>query len=476
MSLAWRGTAPAGQRWPAVGLAISWLLLAPAAVIGQEPAALPDSVAQGYGLSYWGDIPPPSDSTVAPAANRHLPLWEGVLIWPYRVVAFPFRLLADGVVATVGAVDESPFLRQLFSFRARALTVSPELNVGGLSGFGAGIAIQRDSLGSDDHQLRFRLSGSSRRDARATLGTRFALGDRDHLTLGAGFRDHANTRYYGIGPAAAEQDESVYREVQTWVGAIYSHQFSDDLLIAGAVELTSARTTEPTGDYAPPLSERFADTLPPGWDATTSGLLGGVTIEHDDTDGTARPNRGGRRIAHAAYHVSFEDRWASHWNFRVEAQQFTRLWFPSTVLALRGVLTWLEPVGDAPIPFQRLLHNNDPDLFRGFPDRRWRDRGILLLTAEYRWPVWAYGRADGTGLDGYFLTDIGQVFPELSAIRADDFTVSYGGGLRLVSSGGFVLRLEYARSREGGIWRLQSHQTFQFVRGLFHGRDAVPTR
>ncbi len=459
-----------------LGLTLSWLLLGAGAAPGQEPTALPDSAQQGYGLSYWGQIPAPSDSSVAPAENRRMPLWEGVLVWPYRVVAFPFRVVADGVGATIEAVDESPFLSRILSFRARALKVSPELNIGGLSGFGVGVAIQRDSLGGDDHQLRFRVSGSSQRDARATFGTRFPLGRSGRLTLGAGFRDHANTRFFGIGPDAVQQDESLYREVQTWVGAIYGHRLSDHLVLAGALEFTSSYADEPRGDFAPPVSERFAGSLPPGWGVTTTGVLSGLTVEHDDTDGTARPNRGGRRIAHAAYLHSLQDEWASHWNFRLEAQQFTRLWFPSTVLALRGVLTWLEPAGDAPIPFQRLLNNNDPDLFRGFPDRRWRDNGLLLLTAEYRWPMWAYGRADGAGLDAYVLTDVAQVFPELSAIRTDDFTLSYGGGLRLVSSNGFLLRLEYARSAEGGIWRLQSHQTFQFVRGLFHGRDAVPAR
>jgi hypothetical protein len=459
-----------------LGLALGSLLLRPAIARAQEVGTLRDPTRDGYGLSYWGEIPPPADSTTAPLANRRMPLWEGILVWPYRVVAFPFRLVGDGVVAAVAAVDESPFLSQLFSLQARALTVSPEVNVGGLSGFGLGIAIQRDSLSSDDHQLRFRVSGSSQGDARITLGTRFALGSRGRLTLGGGFRDHANTRFFGIGPDAAEDDESLYREVQAWVGAIYGRRLTDDLTVAGVVEFTSARADEPRGDFAPPLSERFAGSLPPGWEETTTGVLGGITLEHDDTDGAARPNRGGRRIVHAAYLHSLADRWASHWNFRLEAQQFTRLWFPSTVLALRGVLTWLEPVGDAPIPFQRLMHNNDPDLFRGFPDRRWRDNGLLLLTAEYRWPMWAYGRADGPGLDAYFLTDVGQVFPGISAIRTDDFTVSYGGGFRLVSGQGFLLRLEYARSAEGGIWRLQSHQTFQFVRGLFHGRDAVPAR
>jgi outer membrane protein assembly factor BamA len=348
--------------------------------------------------------------------------------------------------------------------------------VGGLSGFGFGIAVQRHSPSDPRQQLRFRLSGSTQQDYRATLGARFPAGQRGGLTLGAGLRDHANTRYFGIGPESTGEEESLYREIQTWVGATYGHRLARSFALKAGFEFSSARAEEPVGDFRPSITERFAGSLPPGFDATSTGLLGRFTIEHDNTDGTGRPNHGGRWVAQAGYFHSLQDQWASHWTIRLEAQQFTRLWFPHTVLALRGVLTWLEPVGDVPIPFQRLLHNNDPDLLRGYQDRRWRDKGLLLLSAEYRWPVWAYGRAEGTGLDCYILTDIGQVFPTLSAIRTSDFTVSYGGGIRLVGGAGFMLRLEYARSTQGGLFRLQTQQTFQFTRGLFHGRDAVPAR
>jgi hypothetical protein len=455
--------------------ALLWTAAAPPAQ-SQTPATIADSIQQGYGLSRWGAIPPPGDSVTAPSHNRPMPVWEGILVWPYRVIAFPFRLLADGIGATVRAVDETPFLRQFLAFQPRTFRITPEVSVGGLGGWGFGLAAQHDSLTGPGHQARLRLFASNQRDRKATLGLRFPAGDRGKLTIGIGYRNHANTRYFGVGPGTEQEDESLYREVQTWVGTVYRHALTDELAVAGGLEFTAVRATEPTSTSAPSISQRFPGALPPGFASTSSGFLGGITVEHDDTDGDGRPNRGGRRTVDVGYFRSAAPEWASYWHIRLEAQQFTRLWFPHTVLALRGVLTWMEPDGDQPIPFQRLLHNNDPDLLRGFPDRRWRDRGLLLLTAEYRWPIWVYDRAEGTGLDFYFLSDVGQVFPELSAIRTDDFTFSYGGGIRLLTGSGFAVRVEYARSSEGGLWRLQSHQTFQFVRGLFHGRDAVPPR
>ncbi len=455
--------------------ALLWTVGTPIAR-GQIPATIPDSIRHGYGSSRWGEIPPPSDSVTVPSRNRTMPVWEGMLVWPYRVIAFPFRLLADGFGATVRVVDETPFLRQFLAFRPRTFRITPEVSVGGLGGWGFGLAAQHDSLTGPGHQARFRLFASNQRDRKATLGLRFPADERGTLTIGVGYRDHANTRYFGVGPDTEREDESLYREIQTWVGTIYRHALTDDLAVAGGLEFTSVRATEPSSASLPSIAQRFPGALPPGFATTSAGFLGGVTFEHDDTDDTGRPNRGGRRIVDIGYFRSTASEWASYWHLRLEAQQFTRLWFRHTTLALRGVLTWMEADGDQPIPFQRLLHNNDPDLFRGFPDRRWRDRGLLLLSAEYRWPIWVYDRAEGTGLDFYFLSDVGQVFPDLSAIRTDDLRFSYGGGIRLLTTGGFVLRAEYARSSEGGLWRLQSHQTFQFTRGLFHGRDPVPAR
>ncbi len=451
-------------------------LTIPTIAVTQQITPTTDSATAGSGLSYWGPIPPAGDSTIGLLTNRPLATWEAVLIWPYRVVAFPFRLLADGIGSTVELVDETPSLARLFSLRPRAVRLTPELNVGGLSGLGAGITIQHDSATGPGHQLRLRVYGSTQGDKRLTIGFRRPLADRASGVVGAGFRDHANTRFYGIGPGSTAADESLFREVQWWVGAEYRRGLGTNLALTASALFSSDETGEPAGDFAPSITDVFAGNLPPGFDATSNGLSATVTIERDDTPGDARPSRGGRQLAKVLYFHSTNDAWASHWSFRADVQQFFKLWFPHTVLAFRGVLAWHLPVGDAPIPFQRLVHNNDPDLLRGFPDRRWRDRGLVLVSAEYRWPIWVYNRAEGAGIDGYFLTDIGQVFPDLSAIRHEELTVSFGGGIRLLSANGFVLRLEYAHSAEGGLWRLQSQQVFQFTRGLFHGRDAVPVR
>jgi hypothetical protein len=100
-----------------------------------------------------------------------------------------------------------------------------------------------------------------------------------------------------------------------------------------------------------------------------------------------------------------------------------------------------------------------------------------VLSAEYRWPLWAPSHQEGMGLDLYLLTDVGQVFSEIGEISSENLTFSYGAGVRLLGLKGFVLRVEVGRSSEGTVWRLRTDQVFQFARsGFFHGRDPIPTR
>jgi outer membrane protein assembly factor BamA len=65
-----------------------------------------------------------------------------------------------------------------------------------------------------------------------------------------------------------------------------------------------------------------------------------------------------------------------------------------------------------------------------------------MLNAEYRYPVWA-------NLDALVFVDAGQVFDTLSAVAADRFHWSYGGGLHLLNRKGLSFRFEVAGGPEG---------------------------
>ncbi len=230
----------------------------------------------------------------------------------------------------------------------------------------------------------------------------------------------------------------------------------------------------------PSLAEVYAGDLPTGYGRRSDGWYLGTSLQHDTETQTAWPSSGGIRRLSASYFAPTDAQDVPFWTYRVELEQFIPLWHPTRVLALRAFYSWIDPTegrGTGDVPFQRLMTNDDPDLLRGYEDFRFRDRGMALFTAEYRWPVWEDEAAHFLGVDAYLLTDIGQVFGRTRDISWDNMTVSYGIGLRLIRPAGFIGRLEYARSEDDEVIRLRADQVFQFNKGdLFHGRNPVPTR
>lgn len=449
---------------------------------GQQLPPPSDSVSSniedGIGQSYWGTIPPVADSTSQVMRSQPMPVWEGMLVWPYRVITFPLKLVSIGIGESVEYLDEKKVIYKvgrLLGPREGPLGVQIQLEAGGLSGFGGGAAIQHDAfLGSGN---RFRLYGTTTVTGthRASMGLRFPTGATGQTDVGVGYRQRPNARYFGLGPESAESAKSYYGQNLAWLGTSYLQRVFGNVYLGGDVLLSSVDAKAAREDYVQQISDIFAGELPLGYGSTSKGISIGASLSHVTAIETGRPTRGGSHRIRATYF--FGDDNTEFLTYRVDLQQFFRLWYPTHVLALRIHGSWIDPVGNSEVPFQRLMTNDDPDLMRGFLDFRWRDRGMAVLSAEYRWPLWVLEQPDATGLDLYLLTDVGKVFGEVSEFDFNQLTVSYGAGLRLLGSGGFVLRLEYARSSEGDVWRLRTDQIFQFARGgFFHGRDPVPTR
>ncbi len=111
-------------------------------------------------------------------------------------------------------------------------------------------------------------------------------------------------------------------------------------------------------------------------------------------------------------------------------------------LGLRARLVRVNAPGDDTVPFYELATLGGPDDLRGFRFDRFRDQGSLLLTAEYRWPIF-------NTFDAVLFADAGQVFDDFDEIGFDDFHTDFGGGFRVYGGSNVAARLELAFSPEG---------------------------
>ena len=453
---------------------------------GADRSTGPDEIerSRGSGESYWGDVPSRTDSVSALFESEKKPAWERAVDTPWQVVTFPVDLAVDGVGAVLIRADESRFYGR-FVEPVLFPSFGPVegrfgVTVDGIAGAGLGFTGEAaDWLGSGS-LVRLGLRATREENNKATLGFLFPRSGGDQVQIGGGFRKVPNARYFGTGPRSGEGAESYFSLETGWVGFGYEHSLSGGLTLGGGALYTMVGayySDEGEEEEHTHLKDRFAGNFPHGYGERSDGVMLDISLVHDDTAENGRPERGGRRRLAAFLFRAGDGSKADHRSFRVEAEQYLSLWFTRRTLALRGVTTWIDGTGDGPLPFQRLHTNDSPDLFRGYNDMRWRDRGLFSITAEYRWPVWNRTTVDGTGVDGFLFADAGQVFGEFGEITREHLRRSWGGGVRLIGKGGFSGRIEYARSEEESVFRIVGDQIFQWSKGgLAYGKNPVPSR
>ena len=121
---------------------------------------------------------------------------------------------------------------------------------------------------------------------------------------------------------------------------------------------------------------------------------------------------------------------------------FLPLHGPHRVLVLRQSLQRVDPWGGNDLAF---YHQPILDLIHGlrsFRRYRFRDRGALLTSIEYRYPIWRTW-------DAYIFGDGGQTFHHYSDIDIDDFEFSVGGGIRFMTEDSFLLLTQIGYGSEG---------------------------
>src|SRR5699024_6064429 len=110
-------------------------------------------------------------------------------------------------------------------------------------------------------------------------------------------------------------------------------------------------------------------------------------------------------------------------------------------LAFRTRLEKRYPLSGGEVPCLEQSILGDADNVRGYAQDRFRNLGSLLLTLEYRYPIW-------DTWDAVIFTDQGQVFNKYSELQLDEFHGSVGTGLRFMTSSDFLFRIEVAFSKE----------------------------
>ena len=300
------------------------------------------------------------------------------------------------------------------------------------------------------------------------------------LHAGAAYERYDSLRFYGLG--TAEQVDRVRglgaisafeREIATSAryaseegrGAVgVSGQLSERLQLGATAQLRrrelstgDPRPEDRSFDATPWVDEVFTASSLTGLDDAALDGYGELLLSWDGRE-PARSNlpldlaaTGPRFATWLGYQSTFDGDSGSFARVGADARHYIDLARGDRVLMLRVRTSWA--IGRLrSIPFPDLPSLGGSKLLRGYTSGRFHDRGSLLATVEYRYPV-------QDNISSYLFIEAGRVLDDwrdISLSGAQRARVSWGAGLYLFSGSGMLLRAQLASSIDGGLF-------FQFL-------------
>jgi outer membrane protein assembly factor BamA len=271
-------------------------------------------------------------------------------------------------------------------------------------------------------------------DVEIRQGTVYGLS----FDLKAGYTKYLNQYYYGTGPDSSKDDLTHFtdekKELLLTLGRGLTPHFIAQVQYAfKSIHYFDVEDDKPFTEELRRVGEQYSP-------------YAAVLLRYDTSDSQIHPQRGVRLILKGDFAGSWLGNGnASFFRYSLDLRGYTHFLSGRNVMAVRGLV---QKISGDEIPLFEL-----PDLgghsefsaLRGYQFNRFRDKGKILINAEYRFHLWKK-------LGGNLFVDAGSVWPEWSRIRLDTFVATAGWGLRYYLKE-FVVRFDMGFSPEGvGIY------------------------
>jgi outer membrane protein assembly factor BamA len=258
--------------------------------------------------------------------------------------------------------------------------------------------------------------------------------------------------FYGIGPDSLVSNRSDYRYHSTTVEGVTGVQLNRWLGWSARAGLVQVAIGPGSDTRYPDTQELFAPSAAPGLTDRLNYVRLATGLLADYRDRPHNAHRGGMVGVLLSHYDDRGDRFAYN-RMALETRQYLPLWSDYRTLALRFLTSFDRPVDGSEVPFYVQETLGGSNSLRGFREYRFRDRNLLLMSAEYRWEAAEF-------IQMVLFYDTGKVFRRTSEFGFSALEKGYGGGIRLKTGNSVFLRLEYGRSREGNAVHLKLGPAF----------------
>ena len=297
-------------------------------------------------------------------------------------------------------------------------------------------------------------------------GAEVLYGLEDGATVAYAYGRHMHKpqeEFFGTGPDAQVEAESVYQLNETMVGALLGRSLGPNTLLGGHASYLRDRYGPGTTDGEPQVMRRFAGANVPGVGTDVDYVTAGAFLEYDSRNVPYSRSYGRRfapterrlralsldasqgfyTAAEVTHYRDVRQNEHSFTRFTLDLQEYLPL-EPGAQhgLAFRQFASFTQTFADREVPFYRLQPIGGSRSLRGYTRDRFRDRNVFLVNAELRCHVWHW-------IDMAVFADAGHVFDDVADLNVHGIRHDVGIGFRLRTSTGTVARFEVARSPDG---------------------------
>ncbi len=370
-------------------------------------------------------------------------LWEDVVSFPGEVVYFPFQLMFKGIYSGIVWANESEdarWLRRLLSPEIRATGILPAYS----SRSGVGLTYFNSEILSGSSEFTF--TAQAGEGGRSKFQLRF---NRLPLYHPAFYWDFAilyryltHERFYGIGPSSPGSAKTNF--AHEIVSADLAPGFSPvpylNIRLHAGFEQNNILPGK--ADDSPSTTEVYTAESLPGLDKQLKLFRSGVSILMDRREVLEEPFRGSSLYLSWFLYNHLRGTKFGFWKIISEYQRITHLFY-GRYLNFRLGLEITEPLQNRQIPFFHLGELGREETIRGYERGRYRAPDMIFASTELIYPVWRY-------LHGVVFIDGGEVQSHIfKEFTSRNIHWGFGGGLRLIIPGSFLVRLEVGFSKDG---------------------------
>jgi len=269
---------------------------------------------------------------------------------------------------------------------------------------------------------------------------------RYSLNFGASFFKNATSRFFGLGEATSESEQTNYtaREARAnWRFGVYANEVTQ--ISVGQrfrqVSLQRGATDLPfTGDQFPAVDGVQGETL----------ILGHrATFYYDTRNNLISPTDGMAVTAYAEVNQNLHN--GDHPLYSRYAMEVKKLFPSESKRAILVVRADLQATIGTQVPFFEQSSLGGQNNLRGFGVDRFIDKHLVALSVEERIHIM---RTKVAGVTADFeiapFLDSGQVFNDYKDVSFKNYRMTPGIGFRGVVKPNVVGRVDYGYSQEGG--------------------------